>query len=423
MWLENVAEVQNMLQRNSNCVNDRNRKLQTPLHFVVSLSNVSSIYRLRIMQLLIEYGADVNARDDNLETALHLAVYYERVDEVKLLLENHADPNIELLFGETILGIVVLKNVENILELLLEYGANPNIMNDENETPLDMAIRNRQINFVEKLAASGAKCNNIYKKLLKLCTQCSTPRYENYVIEYVLKHAAHLDVHDKFSPKALLYYVISKNHHKSHKDCLLFKFLCEQDIDGGDDYSGDLDLHRAVRHNNKKAVTALLQENTNVNTRNIFGDTPLHLSLRVEESSNNISSITRQLIKFGADIWAKNSINETPFLIAMKQKNINLLNYMLLKVTKVEKPTVNDETFGLGIFYYIDKVLDLFDGNTSFQEMFVAHLLDMCPVPRINNFQNIDRILRKAFVLQKYGIIQLLIEAGFRTDRLANVLR
>ena len=52
-------------------------------------------------QLLIDNGAEVNARGDLGETALHKAVGMGRTEIVRVLLKNGADPRIESLTGTT----------------------------------------------------------------------------------------------------------------------------------------------------------------------------------------------------------------------------------------------------------------------------------------------------------------------------------
>jgi len=83
-------------------VNAGNNKGVTPLHIAVLLGAV------KIAEMLIKYGAYVNARDDEGNTPLHYATYIARArklpfdyvvnlpcaDVVKLLLENGADPTL-----------------------------------------------------------------------------------------------------------------------------------------------------------------------------------------------------------------------------------------------------------------------------------------------------------------------------------------
>jgi ankyrin repeat protein len=61
---------------------------QAPLHLAVRMKNIPMI------RLLLEKGADVNAKDEGGKTPLCLAIYTENNEIVKLLLSYGADPNV-----------------------------------------------------------------------------------------------------------------------------------------------------------------------------------------------------------------------------------------------------------------------------------------------------------------------------------------
>ena len=110
------------------------------------------------MQLLKhEMGSDVNARDKDQETPLHLASYYLSADLVKVLLDYGAQVDAEDNCGLTPLHQLVLGNHKcrslsgigrlepwdsraiYTAHLLLEHGADVNAQNKDNETPLHLA--------------------------------------------------------------------------------------------------------------------------------------------------------------------------------------------------------------------------------------------------------------------------------------------
>jgi ankyrin repeat protein len=74
-----------------------------------------------VVKMLLEKGADINARSENHGvTALMEACRQRNIETAKLLLESGADPNIEDKQGYTILG---LTRDENIRKLLKQHGA------------------------------------------------------------------------------------------------------------------------------------------------------------------------------------------------------------------------------------------------------------------------------------------------------------
>ncbi len=120
-----------------------------------------------IAALLIEYGADVNAKDDFHNTPLHHAVTDLNELLTRLLLEEGADANIQNKSYYTPL-LQCLEETDKpelraiIARLLLEYEANPNVSTQlYQNTPLYFAVQNRNQLAVSALIDHNAKLNTI----------------------------------------------------------------------------------------------------------------------------------------------------------------------------------------------------------------------------------------------------------------------
>lgn len=89
--------------------NGRNEFKQTPLHFAALDSSnpieYPKTYAVRIISLLLEAGADVNAFDHNGQTALHLATIYNFPLVIYALLDAGADMNAVDRAGSTPLSL------------------------------------------------------------------------------------------------------------------------------------------------------------------------------------------------------------------------------------------------------------------------------------------------------------------------------
>ena len=126
----------------SEYVNARANDGQTPLHyasrggyrrdpnFPTLLSNTA--------RLLLEHGADVYARADNLSTPLHLAAYDGRVEVVRVLLDQVANLGAEDDDGKTVFQVVS------------EYVNSRNV---EGKTPLHLASYTYSLNSLDSDAA------------------------------------------------------------------------------------------------------------------------------------------------------------------------------------------------------------------------------------------------------------------------------
>ena len=89
----------------------------TPLH-EVALKNHTSV-----IQLLLDRGADINARDAENQTALHKAAWNNCTSAMRLLLDRGADPNARNLANQTPLDLARWRNHQEAIDLLMDFSA------------------------------------------------------------------------------------------------------------------------------------------------------------------------------------------------------------------------------------------------------------------------------------------------------------
>jgi ankyrin repeat protein len=109
------------------------------------------------VQMLLENGADPNARGKYNWPALHCAV--SETGSVRLLLKNGADVNAQNEIGYTALHCAAKENVEASTKVLLAYGANPNITDKWGKTPLYYAALNGYADIAQVLLNKDADPN------------------------------------------------------------------------------------------------------------------------------------------------------------------------------------------------------------------------------------------------------------------------
>lgn len=113
----------------------------------------------KCVEVLLEKGADPDIADSEQYTALHNAV--GNPDVVKLLVMKSRNANARNQDGETVLYMAVERGLVDSALTLLEYGADPNITNKEDIAPLFMAARGGHLELTKALVRKGANVNSV----------------------------------------------------------------------------------------------------------------------------------------------------------------------------------------------------------------------------------------------------------------------
>jgi ankyrin repeat protein len=76
-----------------------------------------------VIEFLLKRGVDIDARNDQGETALIIAAWYGREELVELLLTKGADSNVKTRNGLTALKVAKANGYDHIVKKLLGHGA------------------------------------------------------------------------------------------------------------------------------------------------------------------------------------------------------------------------------------------------------------------------------------------------------------
>ena len=121
-----LETVKNLLSQNPEYVKQKDARGSTPLLLATYYGNeqvTSAILELpqdldAIAKLLIDYGANVNVKNNNGATALTYATMFKKINIITLLLEHGADKTIKDDSGKTALDHAVMHGMKEAIDLL-----------------------------------------------------------------------------------------------------------------------------------------------------------------------------------------------------------------------------------------------------------------------------------------------------------------
>ncbi|MBO4674608.1 MAG: ankyrin repeat domain-containing protein, partial [Elusimicrobiaceae bacterium] len=162
----NVEQVKKLLEKGANPNSyyfgayDAREYYETPLLAVMHYTKDGE-QALEIMKVLINAGADVNARNRSYSTALHYN--YTDIEKFKLLIQSGADVNARNMYGRTPLFGAGEKNIK----LYIKAGADVNARDYEGLSALFHAsVSPKKHSTAELLQVHGAKLTPYEKRLL-----------------------------------------------------------------------------------------------------------------------------------------------------------------------------------------------------------------------------------------------------------------
>lgn len=244
---------------------------------------------------LLDAGADPNAADNNGYGPLHSAVEHN-LRVAQLLLDAGADPNAAANDGYTPLHHTVLNNVR-VTQLLLEAGASPTTVSHDGWTALQTAVffGNRGVVPALLQAGAGATLTLLHRAVLQS---------DAAAVASLLGERADPAATDAHGWNALHFAVPIANSE-------ILSQLLQSGMDPDTKTTNGLSaLHLAA---DSATVLALLNEGADVEARNDLSRTPLHQASTFREAE-----VVEALLNAGADVRARDNDGERPMDLAAR---------------------------------------------------------------------------------------------------------
>ncbi|KAG7477235.1 hypothetical protein MATL_G00092010 [Megalops atlanticus] len=232
---DNVPGLQHLLRSlTSYDVNQPNKHGTPPLLIAAGCGNV------RIMQVLVGKGADVQAHDKSGANAVYHAARNGHVETLKFLHGKACPLDNQDKSGETALHVAARYGNVDVVRYLCSIHANPNLLDREQETPLQCAAWHGYAAVARVLCATGCDVNLQNREGESPLLTASARGFRD-IVECLLDHGAHLHTTDK---------------------------------------DGHIALHLAVRRCQVEIVKCLLSHRCDMDHQDHHGNTPLHIACR-----------------------------------------------------------------------------------------------------------------------------------------------
>ncbi|RFU74295.1 ankyrin repeat-containing [Trichoderma arundinaceum] len=284
------------------------------------------------VKLIAQMGVDLDAKNKYGQLPLWLALNNGKESMVKLLVEIGADFTIEDKHGGTLLRQTVMMEKEATTRLLVERGANINAKNRYGETILVQAIEKKKEAMVKLLIEIGADIN-IEDDAGNLSLWRAIETENEAIVKLLVVAGANINAKDKYDSTVLSQAI------GDEKEAMV-KLLLEMgaDVNMEDDCVYDL-LWLAIRRENEAIVKLLAESGIDINAKDKFGQTVLLRAVGGEKEA-----MIKLLIEMGADVNLESSYNRTPLQQAISTENKEIVKLLVEMGADVNAKGTNNQT-------------------------------------------------------------------------------
>lgn len=264
---------------------------ETPLYRAIEID------RMKILKLLLEKGADINAQDADGNTLLNHAAINGRFKVAKFLLDKKADYTIKNSEGKAPIDIAIANERLDIALILLEKSIDIDLYDDlRMDSILNLLIKAK--------GSSKEKCLSILEILINHGANINVEDAEGVPLIYRMLEDGNDELEELY--KKADFHLINKKKNYNNE---FIKFLLQREVDYSyRDKDGNTLLHLAAKYTNLKIVQTFLAHGLEANATNFLGETPLHLAVK----THDYVQIARALIAGGANVNAQDNDGNTP---------------------------------------------------------------------------------------------------------------
>ncbi len=292
---DQVNKLRKLLSKDENWLEKRDKYRQTLLH------SATRYGAFKVASLLLDRGADLNAKDESGNTPLHLASIFRHNEIIDLLIHQKADVNILNAQGQAPLHLASLYGNPESIKSLLEAGIKINIRDTDGNTPLHIAVLYRHPENLDEILKVNPDIDALNTEgYTPLHLGVQTPNNEK-AIELLLQHGADTKITDP---------------------------------------SGRNALHISVASYQRGYIGFLTSKGIDINSRDNDGNTALHYPL-ISVLENKLylpysKEIVKILVEEGADPHIKNKVGKSPMDLAVESGENELISLLQSRESMIE---------------------------------------------------------------------------------------
>ncbi|XP_059892389.1 poly [ADP-ribose] polymerase tankyrase-2-like isoform X2 [Gadus macrocephalus] len=267
--------------QNVNCRDVEGRQ-STPLHFAAGYN------RLAVVELLLQHGADVHAKDKGGLAPLHNACSYGHLEVAQRLVRRGAAVDSPDLWRFTPLHEAAAKGKYDICKLLLQHGADPSRKNRDGNSPLDL-VREGDTDTQDLLRGDAALLDAAKKGCLGRVRRICSP--------------ANVNCRDGQGRHSTPLHLAA-----GYNNMEVAEFLLQQGAEvNSQDRGGLIPLHNAASYGHVDVAALLIKYDACVNATDRWCFTPLH-----EAAQKGRTQLCALLLVHGADPALRNQEGHSP---------------------------------------------------------------------------------------------------------------
>lgn len=271
-----------------------------------------------VVQLLLEAGADVHAVEEDQYTALMLTAQNGHVRSVRRLIEHGADVDAAESDKWTVLMMAADNGYDRVARMLIDHDASVNAFSDDNYSALILASGEGYLTTVQLLLDAGASINAMRNRYRTALMQAAFNGHVD-VVRLLLEHGASVETTDKDEWTPLMYAAYSGHH-----EIVALLIDCGAAVDAIDTKSSALTL--AARKGHLQTVRELLDRSASIDATH-YQD--LYRTALMEASLFGREATVELLLARGASVDAVDVAQWTPLMLAAQEGNDRIVDLLL----------------------------------------------------------------------------------------------